>query len=132
LITLDTSAMIAAIDQTDAHHDEVIAVAEQETGPIVLPVPILAEITYLIERTIGARMVEDFLATVIQGDFALDCCEQDFPRALALVARYRDLPLGYADASVIACAERRGGKVLTLDRRHFGVVEREGTIQVLP
>jgi hypothetical protein len=33
---------------------------------------------------------------------------------------------------VIECAERPGGKVLTLDRRHFGAVEREGTIQVLP
>jgi predicted nucleic acid-binding protein len=45
---------------------------------------------------------------------------------------FRDLPLGYADAAVIACVERRGGNVLTLDRRHFGVVEREGTIRVLP
>ena len=99
---------------------------------MVLPVPILAEVTYLIERTIGARLVEGFLANIVRGEFALDCCEDDFPRTLALVQRYRDLPLGYADASVIACAERRGGKVLSLDRRHFGVVEREGTIQVLP
>ena len=31
-----------------------------------------------------------------------------------------------------ACAERNGGKVVTLDRRDFGVVAREGTITVLP
>jgi predicted nucleic acid-binding protein len=42
------------------------------------------------------------------------------------------LPLGSADAAVIACAERHGGRVLTLDRRHFGVVEREGTISLVP
>jgi len=45
---------------------------------------------------------------------------------------YADLPLGFADATVIACAERSGRKVLTLDRRHFGVVAREDTIEVLP
>ena len=98
----------------------------------MLPVPILAEVTYLIERTLAFNLLEEFLRNVIQGEFALDCCDEDYPRALELVTRYRDLPLGYADAAVIACAERRGGRVLTLDHRHFGVVAREGTIQVLP
>jgi predicted nucleic acid-binding protein len=41
------------------------------------------------------------------------------------------MPLGFADAAVIACAERRGGKVLTYDQRHFSVVAREGTIQIV-
>ena len=37
-----------------------------------------------------------------------------------------------ADASVIACAERSGGRVLTLDLRDFGVVARAGQIRILP
>jgi predicted nucleic acid-binding protein len=49
-----------------------------------------------------------------------------------LVVRYADLPLGFADASVVACAERRRAAVLTLDRRHFDVVAAEGTIRVVP
>jgi uncharacterized protein len=49
-----------------------------------------------------------------------------------LVQRYADLPLGFADASVIACAERNGGRVLSLDKRDFGVVAREGRITLLP
>jgi len=55
---------------------------------------------------------------------------EDVARNLA--RRYADLPLGYADAAVIACAERSRGLVLTLDMRDFGVVAREGTIQILP
>ena len=36
---------------------------------------------------------------------------------------YADLPLGTADASVVAVAERLGiAEVATLDRRHFTVV----------
>lgn len=49
-----------------------------------------------------------------------------------LVRRHADLRLGFSDAAVIACAEERGRRVLTLDRRHFEVVAREGTIEVLP
>lgn len=40
-----------------------------------------------------------------------------------LVAKYRNLPLGAADASVVAAAERLGtSTIATLDRRHFSVV----------
>jgi hypothetical protein len=40
-----------------------------------------------------------------------------------LVATYEDFPLGGADASVIAVAERLGvARIATLDRRHFTVV----------
>jgi predicted nucleic acid-binding protein len=62
----------------------------------------------------------------------LDCGEQDFARVRTLVRRYADLPLGLVDAAVLACAERNGGRVLTLDWRHFGVVARVGRITVLP
>ena len=40
-----------------------------------------------------------------------------------LVETYVDMPLGGADASVVAIAERLGETTIaTLDRRHFGVV----------
>jgi len=35
-----------------------------------------------------------------------------------------------ADAAVVECAERHGGRVMTLDS-HFAIVAREGTIAVL-
>jgi predicted nucleic acid-binding protein len=47
----------------------------------------------------------------------------DASRAADLVEQYSDLPLGTADAIVVAVAERfRAVNVATLDRRHFSVV----------
>lgn len=47
----------------------------------------------------------------------------DWVRIAEIVAAYRDFPLGIADASVIACAERhRVLELATLDRRHFAAV----------
>jgi hypothetical protein len=66
------------------------------------------------------------------GVYTLECGEQDLPRTRELIRRYADLPLGFADAAVIACAERHGGRVLTLDLRDFGVVAREGRITLAP
>jgi hypothetical protein len=44
-------------------------------------------------------------------------------RSGELVERYRDLPLGLVDATVIAATEMlRETKVATLDRRHFTVI----------
>ncbi len=77
-------------------------------------------------------MLDTFLNDLETGSYALDCGEQDVPRIRELVRRYADLPLGFVDAAVTACAERRGGRVLTLDLRHFGVVAREGTITIVP
>lgn len=47
----------------------------------------------------------------------------DWLRIAELVARYRDLPLGTVDGSVVAASERLGiDEIATLDRRHFTVV----------
>jgi predicted nucleic acid-binding protein len=49
---------------------------------------------------------------------------QRLARVAELVWRYRDLPVGTVDASVVATAERLGATTLaTLDRRHFTVVQ---------
>ncbi len=103
----------------------------RDRGPYLVPAGILAEVTYMIEQRLGLHALDLFLADLESHAYALDCGEQDLQRIRELVRRYADLPLGFADAAVIACAERNGGQVLTLDLRDFGVVAREGTIQVV-
>jgi predicted nucleic acid-binding protein len=66
------------------------------------------------------------------GGLSLHCGEDDLGGMRELVGRHGDLPLGSADASVVACAEAHGGRVLTVDRRDFLVVAREGRIEVRP
>jgi uncharacterized protein len=132
MITLDTSALFALMNRRDPAHPAVREALEKDLGPYLVPAGILADITYLLERRYGMAVLDTFLADLEAGLYRLDCGERDLPRIRALVSRYADLPLGFADAAAIACAERHGGTVLTLDRRDFGVVAGEGTITVLP
>jgi predicted nucleic acid-binding protein len=132
LITLDTSGLLALLNRRDPDHSRVRAAFDADSGPYLVPAGILAEITYMVEQRLGLRTLDLFLEDLESGAYSLDCGQQDLARIRALITRYADLPLGFADASVVACAERSGGRVLTLDLRDFGVVARAGTIHVLP
>jgi len=131
VITLDTSGLVAIISPTDPHHQEALAVLHAESGPRLVPTAILAEISYILERRAGPRLTLNFVRDLENGAYTPDCGVENLARIHQLMDRYQDLPLGLADAAVIACAERHGRKALTFDR-HFAVVAREGTMTVLP
>lgn len=86
----------------------------------------------MLEAGLGAPVLRQFVREIEAGYYELDCGEDDIARIGELLDRYADLSLGLADASVIACAERRGGRVLTFDDRDFAPVARAGTITMVP
>ena len=100
-------------------------------GPFIVPVGIVAEVDrVLTTRAPGATT--HLLGSLIDGSLLMDCGDQDPPRILELLGHFGDLHLGFADAAVIACAERNGGRVLTFDRSTFEVVARDVPISLVP
>lgn len=132
MITLDTSAVFALANRRDPDHASVLRAFQKDGGPYLIPAGTLGEVTFMLEDRLGWKALDAFLASLEDGTLSLECGEDDLPRIRELAKRYRDLSLGAADASVIACAERFGGRVLTLDRRDFDVVAREGRIVIEP
>jgi predicted nucleic acid-binding protein len=109
------------------------AALDAEAEPWIVPAGILAEVAWMTETNLSLEALDKLLLDLETGGYTLDCGEDDFRRIRELVWRYADLPLGFADSAVIACAERSGGRVLTTDRRDFDVVARgERTIAVVP
>lgn len=133
VITLDTSGLFALVNRTDPDHERTKTTLLADSGPYLVPAGILAEISYLIEQRLGTAVLENFIEDLESGAFSFECGEEDLPRIRELVLRYSGLSLGFSDASVVACAERAShGRVLTLDRRDFDIVAREGSITPLP
>ena len=93
----------------------------------MVPVGILAEATYMLDACIGVQAVLGLVRDLESRALTADCGTDDFDRVCELVERHDDLPLGYADAAVISCAERRNAPVLSIDIRDFTVVAREGS-----
>jgi predicted nucleic acid-binding protein len=128
VITLDTSGILAALNRADPDHERARDTLKADRGPLIVPAGILAEAGYMVEADLGAAVLRQFVSDLNDGYYELDCGEGDFRRIGELLERYADMQLGLADACVIACAERRGKRVLTFDRRDFVPVAREGTI----
>ena len=124
MIVVDTGPLYAAADVRDAHHAACVREFENATDQLVVPISVVIETTFLIERHLGARAEAAFLLSLAPAEIRVEQLDaQDFARMAELVVQYADLPLGSVDASVIAVAERLGATtVMTIDRRHFTVV----------
>lgn len=131
MVTLDTSALVALLNSRDPDNVEMSALIEPYLGNMIVPVAVLSEVSYFIERDLGGRRLALLVQDIIEGTIRLDCGAQDWPRVQQLIVRYHSPPLGLADAAVIVCGERNGGLIATLDFRHFGVVAGEGTFKIL-
>lgn len=131
MITLDTSGILAYMIEDDEHHRAATEVLDREQEPWLIPEGILSEVGFILDNRYGYRGLDLFFKDIEAGVYILESGAIDVPRVHALTERYRDLPLGYADAAVIACGERNGGQILCFDE-HFSIVAREGTIVVVP
>ena len=124
IVIADTGALYALVDSSDAWHERVAAWWGERTQSVLVPATILPEVAYLLQTRISPAAEHAFVQAVADGEFTVESLEpEDIARAAALLGDYRDLPLGFVDATVVAAAERLGVReILTTDRRHFGVV----------
>lgn len=123
-LLVDAGPLYAYVDADDDHHEECLELLESHPGPLIVPMLVVTEAAYLIEKRVGSDAEVRFLGDFAAGAFRTEpVAPSDWLRMAELVAGYADLPLGSADASVVAAAERLDiGDIATVDRRHFSVV----------
>jgi len=127
--------LYAYVDRDDAHHASCLDLLQTHPGPLLVPTLVITEVTYLLGTRLGPEAEVRFLGDLAAGNLIAEpVVPGDWLRIAELVARYSDLPLGTADASVITAAERlRITEIATLDHRHFDVVRsRFGSLTLLP
>lgn len=123
--------LVTLVDRSDPQHEVCSRTLAQQHKPYLIPEGLLGELFYMLAARFNPMVVDHVLNDMKNGIYELESIASDLDRIHKLIQRYNDLPLGFTDACVVACAERNGGKVLTLDR-DFYVVAGEGKIEVLP
>lgn len=123
-LIVDTGVLYGAFDLRDAAHVACSALLSTSSDPIMVPAPVVTELEWLLT---GRRRFEAFLTlldAVETGAIEIaDLQVADYVRTRELCRSYRDLPLGFVDAAVVAIAERlQETRIATLDHRHFSVV----------
>jgi predicted nucleic acid-binding protein len=121
-LIVDTGPLVALLDATDPDHERCEELLQGTDEPRVVPVCVLVEVEYMVRPWPGAfrALVADFDSGALD---LLDLPLRWLARAGELLDRYRELPLGLVDATVIAATEMlEEPKLATLDHRHFSVV----------
>jgi predicted nucleic acid-binding protein len=123
-ILVDTSAIVALVDAADDDHQEVARYVLNTEDVLLVPVTVLPEADFLIAERVGVRGELALLQDIVAGGFGLESVTvADVARSAELIDQFADSDIGFVDASIVAVAERLAiTRILTLNRRHFGVL----------
>lgn len=125
-LLLDTGAFIALVDRSERGHADCVAVLEGWNGPVVTTEAVLTETLYLVGPTVRAQ--KTCLEFFLRGAFVLvPSSRASLRRVAALLEEYADVPMDFADATLVALAEElHTDAVFTLDRRGFSTYRLRG------
>ena len=123
-LILDSSGLLAAVDDRQEDHIAAREVLESVRGPFLISPFVLAELDYMILTRMGQERELALLGEVARGAYHLEFfSEEDLAEAIEILERFADLRIGLADASNVVLANRYGTlDLLTLDERHFRVL----------
>lgn len=115
-VLVDAGPLIALLDADDAHHARCVRALRGVSGALATVWPAVTEALHLLSFS---RLAQDRLLGWVESGtlepLALEA--SDMPRVRELMAKYSDLPMDFADAAIVRCAEREGFRtVFTVDR----------------
>lgn len=113
----DAGPLVALIDADEADHEMCRAALGQLELPLTTTWPSFTEAMYLLSRAGGSTGREALWRLVLSDRLhVLDLSRSAVERSATLMAKYADLPMDLADATLVAVAEERGTRrVFTLD-----------------
>ena len=132
---VDAGPLVALIDRGEPDHQRCVATLAQLSGPLVTTWPVFTEAMYLLGGAGGWPAQAALWTLVDRGDLQLVDLDQSLrQRSRALMAKYDDLPMDLADASLMAVAESMNmRRVFSLDRDfHIYRLKGRRTMEVIP
>jgi len=115
-VAVDSGPLVALFNATDAYHAKALAWARTFTGRLVSNAVVVTEVVYLLD--VNSQVQSDFLLWIGRGGMGLiELTAEDRQRCAQIMVKYADLPAVFADASLLAQAERLGlREVASIDR----------------
>ena len=106
---IDSGPLVALFDASDKYHARALEFLEAYKGTLYSTNAVITEVMYLLSFSVQAQV--DFLQWLVDG--ALEIVEiavPDMIRIIEITKKYADLPMDFADASLVVICERMGIK----------------------
>jgi len=123
---MDTGPWVALIDRSEARHGQCVQWFETFKGEIFSTEAVLTEVLYLLNFSQQAQAAAmDF---VLEGAIALvPASLESLGAAKRLMKKYADLPMDFADATLVRLAQDLSiHHIATFDRKGFGIYRLSG------
>ena len=121
MIIADTGFWVALADKKDKHHQEADNFVKTTNEMLITTYPVITEVCHILLKRQGIKAQLNFVKMYQLGAFEVfDMPKKDKDRVLSLMQQYADLPMDFADASLVLLAEQLGhGRILSTDKRDF-------------
>ena len=133
-LLLDAGPFVALLDRSERNHERCVAFFRDFRGRLITTEAVLTEVVYLLGPSFSRQ--KPALDFVLAGGAELvPMMPALLKRCAHLMSKYSDVPMDYADATLVAVAEALGIRdVLTLDRRGFSVYRyaSRGSFRIFP
>jgi len=125
-VLIDTGPWVALIDRSESKHGECVKWLKNFEGEIFTSEAVLTEVLYLLNFSVSAQ--EAALDFILSGAVTLlSLGLESIIRVKELMKKYHDLPMDFADATLVCLAEELSiDHMVTLDKKHFSIFRLAG------
>jgi uncharacterized protein len=126
-VLVDTGALLALLDKSDRWHRVCVDTLQQVRLPLLTSEAVLTELFHLAGD--DPHEMEAVWRLLRSGAIQLASIEHaELPAIHALMSRYADRPMDFADATLVYLAKREGAAtIFTVDHADFFTYRIEGT-----
>ncbi len=125
---IDTGPLVAVLNRNDDYHRECAAIIQSLDCRFYITLAVVTETMYLLHKRVGWIAQEALWRMILRGDLILEHpSPAELVRMSELMSKYSDRPMDFADASLVALAERLSvDRIFTVDRRDFSTYRLHG------
>ena len=114
-ILIDSGPLIALFDADDNFHQRIQLFFKNHQLSFITTLAVVTEVSHMLNFSIKAQL--DFFEWIMRkGVIISDINQNDIPRIMELTDKYADVPIDFADATLLVAAEKTGiRKIASLD-----------------
>ena len=124
-ILIDAGPFIALFDVDDNYHKKILEFFNKRQYRFVSTLAVFTEVSHMLDFNIIAQ--QNFYEWVMyKGVIISDINQNDMPRLVELTQKYSDVPMDFADATLVITAEKTGIKEIISFDKDFDIYRLPG------
>jgi len=114
-ILIDAGPLIALFDRDDKYHDKIKNYIKRNKVKFVSTIAVITEVTHMLDFNVHAQI--GFLEWISQeGIIIHNINQKEIIRIIELSKKYHDVPMDFADATLVVAAEQTGiREIISID-----------------